>query len=101
MNKQLLFDLFQFPDEDTRSAKREAFSTKAITIHEASGKSITYEEAQEAFRKGFEEKLGLTLVPFELTDEQWEEVRELADAKYRSDDWNLHFRKKVLASGKK
>lgn len=100
MNKQLLFDLFQFPDEETRAAKREAFSAKAITIHEALGKNVTYEDAEEAFRKGFETGLGLTLIPIELSDEQWEEVHELADAKYRSDDWNLHFRKKVPANGK-
>jgi lipoate-protein ligase A len=99
MNKEMLFDLFQFSDEKTRAAKRAAFSDKATTIQEASGKHFTYEDAEEAFRKGFE-TLGLTFVPFELTDAQWEEVHQLADEKYRSDDWNLYFRKKVLASGK-
>ncbi|RST74351.1 lipoate--protein ligase family protein [Siminovitchia acidinfaciens] len=101
MDKKVLFDLFLFSDEDTRERKRSAFSQKATTINEASGRVVTYEEAEKAFQAGFEKALNLEFVPFELSEEQWKEVQELAESKYRSDDWNLNFRKRVLAHGKK
>ncbi len=101
MNKQMLFDLFFFSDEETREKKRSAFSKKAITINETSNQPVTYEMAEKAFQKGFEKGLNLELVPFKLSEEQWNEVHELAETKYRSDDWNLYYRKRVLADGKK
>ncbi|HEY4551644.1 MAG TPA: lipoate--protein ligase family protein [Bacillaceae bacterium] len=99
MNKQMLFDLFIFPDEKMREAKRSDFSSKAIAMKEAAGRSITFEEAEIAFQKGFQKGLQLELVPLELSDSQWEEVRQLAETKYRSDDWNINHRRKVLVSG--
>lgn len=101
MNKEMLFDLFRFSDEETRAKKREDFSQKAITINEAAAQPVTFEQAEEAFRQGFEKALNLKLVPMELTEEQWNEVHELAETKYRSDEWNLKLRKRVLAHGEK
>lgn len=96
MNADMLFDLFKFSDEETRARKREAFSQKAISINDTAKNVITYEDVEMAFKIGFEEALNLRLEPMELTEEQWKEVEELAESKYRSDDWNLNIRKRVL-----
>ncbi|MFD1706397.1 biotin/lipoate A/B protein ligase family protein [Siminovitchia sediminis] len=101
IDQQMLFDLFRFSDEETRERKRSVFSNKAISINEAAGRPVTYDMAVKAFQTGFEKALNLELVPFELTKEQWAEVQELAESKYRSDDWNINYRKRVLAHGKK
>ncbi|KRG14918.1 lipoate--protein ligase family protein [Lederbergia galactosidilytica] len=95
MDREMLFDLFAFSTEELRARKRESFSSKAISMNEASGKQITYDEAVTAFTKGFETGLDLHFTPFALSDSQWEEVQTLAESKYRSDEWNLKFQKKV------
>lgn len=95
INKHMLFDLFAFSSEELRTRKREAFSSKAISMNEAAGRTISYDEAVAAFTKGFQMGLDLEFTPFELTEEQWEEVHALAESKYRSDEWNLKFQKKV------
>ncbi len=99
MDKQMLFDLFKFSTEEIRERQRNAFSKKAITIDEAVGKRFSYEQVANAFKRGFQLGLNVTLEPFELSPAQWDEVHELAETKYRSDDWN--FRKKVLANGQR
>ncbi|WP_062107149.1 lipoate--protein ligase family protein [Bacillus niameyensis] len=95
IDKHMLFDLFAFSSEELRTRKREAFSSKAISMNEAAGRTICYDEAVAAFTKGFQMGLDLEFTPFELTEEQWEEVHALAESKYRSDEWNLKFQKKV------
>ncbi|MCJ7842560.1 lipoate--protein ligase family protein [Lederbergia sp. NSJ-179] len=97
MNQEMLFDLFAFSSEEMRARKRQAFSNKAISMNEAAGRAITYDQAVAAFTKGFEIGLNLEFTRFELTPSQWEEVRKLAESKYRSDEWNLKFQKKVHA----
>ncbi|WP_249317117.1 biotin/lipoate A/B protein ligase family protein [Bacillus sp. FJAT-50079] len=98
IDKQMLFDLFLFSTEKLRERQRKAFSNKAIAMNEVSETKITYEMAAKAFTKGFEQALNLQLKTFELTDQQWEEVHALADAKYRSTEWNMNRnRKQVLA----
>ncbi|MBS4179032.1 lipoate--protein ligase family protein [Lederbergia citrea] len=97
IDEQMLFDLFNFSSEEIRQKQRSTFSEKAISMNDVSSEKITYEIATKAFTKGFENGLNLELVPLKLTDSQWAEVHELAEAKYRSDEWNFKDRKKVLS----
>lgn len=97
IDQDMLFDLFAFSTEEMRARKRKAFANKAISMNEASGREITYDQAVAAFTKGFETGLDLQFTPFELSDTQWQEVQALAESKYRSDEWNLKFQKKVQA----
>ena len=100
IDKGMLFDLFIFRSEETREAKRNTFFEKATTINEAAKNPCTYEKAADAFKKGFQEGLNIELVPFELSNQQWDEVRELANIKYDSDEWNLNHRKRALVHDK-
>jgi lipoate-protein ligase A len=46
-------------------------------------------ECVEAFSKGFEDALNITLEPLELTSEQIEFVMELERKKYANNDWTF------------
>ncbi|MEK3889183.1 lipoate--protein ligase family protein [Bacillus sp. FSL K6-3431] len=96
IDNQMLFDLFNFSSDKMRERQRKAFSEKAITMNEAAKKKITFEAAAKAFQYGFEKELNLTFIPFELTNEQWNEVHTIAESKYQSDEWNFKNRKQVL-----
>ena len=84
-----LFDLFIYPNERVKERARRSFSDKAVAINEVAGKTYSFDEAREAFKKGFERGLDIELKPFELTEAQLEEVSQLADTKYASKDWNF------------
>lgn len=81
-----LFSLFKFKNERLMQKMKDAFSSKAVAINDLSERVVTIEEMEEAFYKGFEKGLNITLKPFELTEEQLSEVQLIAD-KYKSDEW--------------
>lgn len=99
MDVDMLFDLFRFPSEKSRNRKKKAFHKKAIAVDDILDKQHTYEMMTEAFKKGFEKGLGITLTPYELTDEDWEEVYDLAKTKYETDAWNIHALKERTVNG--
>lgn len=98
MNKTMLFDLFRFPSEEIRERKRAAFDTKATTIRQETNRSISMSTMKDAFKQGFETGVDIKLSPFELTNQQWEEVYQLAADKYSNHDWNFkhHSKERVL-----
>lgn len=95
----MLFDLFRFPSEKNRQKKREAFHQKAVTIDQLTNRQHTYNMMTSAFKKGFESGLNITLKPLELSESHWEEVFQLAHAKYESEAWNIYFSKECIANG--
>lgn len=96
IDKQMLFDLFRFPSEAIKQEKRADFSNKAITINEYTQKNYEYTDLAEAFHKGFEVGLDIKLKSFELSEEQWKEVYELAETKYSSESWNMNMNKRSV-----
>jgi len=99
MDVDMLFDLFRFPSEKSRARKRNGFYNKAVAIDDIMEKTHTYEMATKAFKEGFEKGLGITLSPLKLTDEDWEEVYDLAKTKYKTDAWNIHTLKERTVNG--
>ncbi|SEQ19543.1 lipoate-protein ligase A [Piscibacillus halophilus] len=94
MDDDVLFDLFAFPNEKVRDRSKEKFKEKATSMEEYLGRELSLEEVEDAFYQGFEKGLDIELVPFELTDEQKQEVKMLAKEKYESDEWNFSLSKK-------
>lgn len=90
LNTTMLYDLFRFPSEKIKIRKRDAFQNKAATIDQLTGKPHSFHEVKNAFLEGFKKGLNLSLRPFELTEEQWEEVRQLAEKKYVTEEWNYN-----------
>ncbi|WP_027965153.1 lipoate--protein ligase family protein [Halalkalibacillus halophilus] len=87
-NVDELFDMFVYPNEDTKNRAKEVFKKKATSIEQALGRKPDIREIEKAFYHGFEKGLKVELEPYQLTDEQTEEVEKLAREKYSSDQWN-------------
>ncbi|OAJ74100.1 octanoyltransferase [Brevibacillus sp. SKDU10] len=89
MDVDLLFSLLTFPSERVKERMMNSFKQKAVTINEVSSKPISLEEAIEAFYQGFAEGLGIELVPMDLTAEEQQLAKELAENRYSTDEWNF------------
>lgn len=90
----MLFDMFQFSSEEKRARQREKFREKAISIYDVTKKDYTYEQLRDAFIEGFTSSLDIQLETMTLTATDWEFIHELADTKYRTDEWNIFDRKR-------
>ncbi|MFD2657437.1 lipoate--protein ligase family protein [Gracilibacillus thailandensis] len=84
-----LYDLFIYRNERVKQRARDAFNDKAISIEQAANRKVTLEEVKDAFKKGFEKGLDIELQEFQFTKEQEQEINELMESKYLSDDWNF------------
>ncbi|GAA0345936.1 octanoyltransferase LipM [Bacillus carboniphilus] len=89
LDEDKLFSLFNYPSDRVKERMQKAFKNKAVAINEISSRRIELEEAKEAFKKGFEEGLNITLEEYTLSDEEDAFVRKLAKERYESDDWNF------------
>ncbi len=88
VDKVKLFDLFVYPNERVKERARRSFGDKAIAINEVVEYPVSFNEAKQAFKAGFERGLDIQLEPFELSDEQLAEVHAL-ESKYKSEEWNF------------
>jgi lipoate-protein ligase A len=88
LDVDLLFHLMKAPAE-LKERLKERFRRKAVSLKEAQGRTVSYQEARDAFAEGFRQGLGLTLKPGALTAAEMAEVPALVAEKYGSDTWNL------------
>jgi lipoate-protein ligase A len=61
-----------------------------VTLAEAMGGDLTWDEVLGAFRDGFESSLGVTLEPGEFSKEERESARRLMIEKYSDHQWLWH-----------
>jgi lipoate-protein ligase A len=73
----------------THRSAREALEGAVVSVSDAAGRDVTFEEMCEALVAGFEEGLGIRLVPGELTQEEAALAQRLREAKYGTDEWNM------------
>jgi lipoyl(octanoyl) transferase len=88
LDEEKLFSLFNFSNDRIKERMMKAFKNKAVAINDVSSRTIHLDEAKMAFKTGFEEGLNIQLEPFQLTDTQMDEIKQLAAQKYESDEWN-------------
>ncbi len=81
-----LFELFKYKNERLMIKMKQAFHEKAVAINDLTDQEVTIEEMEEAFYEGFQQGLNIELLPYELTDEQLQEVHDISQ-KYMSDEW--------------
>lgn len=84
-----LFDLFKYPSERVKERMQRNFKNKAVAINALRLTPVTIEEAKRAFKEGFEEGLNIVLEPYQLSDEEMKYVYEIAERRYKSDEWNF------------
>ena len=77
-------DALAYPDEIEREAARQTVLERAITLNDALGHPVTWDEAAEAVSEGFEAVFGIELVLSGLTEWERERADLLADEKHRS-----------------
>ncbi|GER72790.1 lipoate--protein ligase family protein [Weizmannia acidilactici] len=89
LDEDKLFSLFKYPNDIVRERMKRTFKNKAVAINEIRSDPVTYDEAKKAFKKGFEEGLGIRLEPYSLTKEQLTYTQELAKTRYEAVEWNF------------
>ncbi|WP_094096100.1 lipoate--protein ligase family protein [Paenibacillus physcomitrellae] len=87
-----LFELLHFSENRTKERWKRIVEEKAVAINEVlkrkNGREVTLEEAEEAFRIGFAEAFGASLVAEPLTEYEEELAEELVRTKYGTEEWN-------------
>ncbi len=89
MDVELLFSLLKFPSERVKQRMIDSFVQKAVTINEVSGRTVSLNEAIDAFYKGFASGLGVILTEEPLTKEELALAEELAATRYATPEWNF------------
>lgn len=89
IDENKMFDLFNFQSEDIRNKMQANFKNKAVTVNELLGRSMTYDEAIDAFQMGFEKGLNIKLQPFKLSEAQLSEIKRIQKERYANDEWNF------------
>ena len=65
----------------------ERIRSRAMSLHAAMGRVVTWEEAADAVRAGFRSRLNLTLIPGTLTPLERERMEQWVVEKYGSEVW--------------
>lgn len=76
-----------FPNESARSQAAQRLSNRAMTVEEALGYAVSWEEAAMAFREAFVQTLNLEMRESELTAEELKRADELISTKYAHPSW--------------
>ncbi|WP_219914583.1 lipoate--protein ligase family protein [Thalassobacillus sp. CUG 92003] len=84
-----LFDLFVYPSDRVKERAKKAFKDKAIAINTLTSEPQTFDQTNAAFKTGFEKGLNIRLEPFQLNEEQFAEVQNIAETKYNQSEWNF------------
>jgi lipoate-protein ligase A len=88
IDEEMLFNLFKYPSERVKERMKKNFKSKAVAVNALRENPVTVEEAKNAFKKGFEIGLNISLEPYTLTAEEHAFVEKIAMEKYNTDDWN-------------
>jgi len=82
-------DALVFSSDAGRQEARLRVAQRAITLEEALGKAVSYDEAVSAMMRGFSESLNLELVQGELSDGERQRAAELVQSVYAADEWTV------------
>lgn len=81
-----IVDYLQF-DDDRRPAQRHLVRARALTLAEALGRVLTFDEAAQAMTEGFARALRLNLVQGHLTEREQSHAAELRRERYGAESW--------------
>lgn len=89
LDEEKLLSVFKFSSAEAKEKMRQKLPEKAVAINRLTDKEITISQCIEAFKEGFEQALDIELVPYQLTEEQMQYVKNLEATKYLTDEWNF------------
>lgn len=84
-----LISLFHFSSERAKERMRKSLPERAVAIDQLTSEKISVEACIAAFKQGFEDSLGIELIPYELTEEQLAEVETIEKEKYANEAWTF------------
>ncbi|PLR68100.1 lipoate--protein ligase family protein [Bacillus sp. UMB0893] len=88
LDEEKLFNLFKYPSERVKERMQKNFKNKAVAVNAVRATPVTIAEAKEAFKKGFEKGLDITLESYTLSDKEQAYVEKIAREKYSTEEWN-------------
>lgn len=77
----------EFKDKEQKFKAKTRLLAHATTVEKELGYPITWEQANQAFKRAFEEVLNLNLIPSELTPKETYRAEELSKTKYAHPSW--------------
>ena len=80
-------DGLHFADDAAREQARSSVRARAITLSDAVGRTITWEEAAAALHAAFAEVFRVRLIPGAVTEEEWAYTETLRTERYDSKSW--------------
>jgi lipoate-protein ligase A len=93
LDTERLFRLLKFSNEKIAERMKRSFSQKAVAINDVlrslNRDPVVLEQAEEAFRQGFAEGLGVKLEDGGLTAEERQLAEQLVTEKYGTEEWNM------------
>lgn len=89
VDNELLYDLFIYKNEKVKERAMRGFKDKAISLTEATKRSISMNDLKASIKNGMEQSLDINLETIQLSQEQEQEIVTLAEEKYKSNEWNL------------
>ena len=88
LDEEKLLQTFKFASEELRERVKKSLPQKAVAINKIIQKPVTVEDCKIAFKSGFEDALHIEMIPYSLTEEQENYVKELEYKRYANDEWN-------------
>lgn len=77
-----------FASEEERHSARQRVTERAITLEQALGRSVSWQEAASAMIAGFQRIFALDLQQAELTADEYARAVELRATQYATEAWN-------------
>ena len=88
-NPAKVASLFNLPSTEKKQQLAQILGKRAVSIKEALGKEVAWEDLCQAMTAGFAQTLGAQVETGQLSDKEEAAANELAAAKYNCDSWNL------------
>lgn len=86
-NFRMLFNVVNFPDEESRTRAYESGITKMTSLFDEMGRDYDFEVISDAIVSGFEEKWESEIKEGKFSEAEWEEIHKLNKEKYGTKKW--------------
>jgi lipoyl(octanoyl) transferase len=83
-------DVLAYPDEATRATAKSVVLARAITLSDALGTTIAYENVVNAIVAGFAETFAVDFIQYSLTPDEQSHADQLTADVYANPDWTHH-----------
>lgn len=88
LDRDAIVDCLNLGSPSRRRAVRRTLENKAISLSEALGRPVEFDETARALAQGFRDQFRLCWVEEDLTLKETASVRTLSKEKYASENWN-------------